>query len=158
MSELIVRDATSGDAAQILDIHSRSVRELCSGDYSAEQIEAWIGKRTPEDTALRIARHPFFVADLDGTLTGYATYNVNSSELLSIYVDPEFARQGVASELMSKLLADARSKGLTALWLDASFTAVPFYEAVGFKGTKETTHAFAGVPLECVRMEMSLTG
>ena len=59
---------------------------------------------------------------------------------------------------MNELLADARSRGLTALWLDASLTAVPFYETVGFVGIVETTHAFHGAPLECVRMEMSLTG
>jgi len=158
MSKPFVRNATSDDAVQIVDIHSRSVRELCSGDYTTKQINAWIGKRTPEDMALRIARHPFFVVDWDGKLTGYATYNVNSNELLSIYVNPDFARQGVASALMNELLEDARSKGLTTLWLDASLTAVPFYETVGFMRTIETIHAFTGVPLECVRMEMSLTG
>jgi len=158
MNDHVIREAEAGDAARIVEIHARSVRALCSGDYTAEQIDAWIGKRTPEEMALRIAMHPFFVADHNGKLTGYATYNVNSSELLSIYVDPDFARQGVASALMNELLADARSKGLATLWLDASFTAVPFYETVGFVRIMETTHIFRGVPLECVRMEMPLTG
>jgi putative acetyltransferase len=158
MNDHIIREAEAGDAAQLIDVHARSVRALCSGDYTAEQIDAWVGKRTPEEMALRIARHPFFVAESNGKLTGYATYNVKSSELLSIYVDPDFARQGVASALMNELLADARSKGLATLWLDASRTAVPFYETVGFVRIMETAHAFRGVPLACMRMEMSLTG
>ena len=158
MNDHFIREAVAADAAQIIDIHSRSIRALCSGDYTAEQIEAWIGKRTPEEMALRIARHPFFVAQRNGKLSGFATFNMKSSELLSIYVDPEFARQGVASALMNVLLADARNKGLTALWLDASLTAVPFYERIGFVCTMETTHAFHGVPLKCMRMEMSLIG
>ena len=156
MNNLVIRLAVADDATPIIDIHSRAVQELCSSDYTAEQIDAWIGKRTPEDMALRIAKHPFFVADRNGKLTGYATYSVNSSELLSIYVDPDFARQGVASTLMNELLADARSKGLTTLWLDASLTAVPFYEAVGFISNMETIYVFDGVLLECMRMEISL--
>jgi putative acetyltransferase len=158
MNDQVIREAVAGDATQIIVIHARSVRALCSGDYTPEQIEAWIGKRTPEEMAQRIAMHPFFVAERNGKLTGYAVYNVNSSELLSIYVDPDFARQGVASALMNVLLADAWSKGLATLWLDASLSAVPFYETVGFVRIMETTHAFRGVPLECMRMEMSLTG
>ncbi len=48
MNDHLIREAVAGEAAQIVDIHSRSVRELSSGKYSAKQIDKWIGKRTLE--------------------------------------------------------------------------------------------------------------
>ncbi len=158
MNDLVIRPAEAADAAPVIEIHSRSVQELCSGDYTARQIEVWAGKRTPEDMASRIAMHPYFVAEFNGKLLGYAAYSLNSNELLSIFVDPDYTRQGVASALMNELLADARSSGLTTLWLDSSLTAVPFYEKAGFTTSVETIHIFDGVLLECLRMELSLKG
>jgi hypothetical protein len=52
MNDHLIREVVAGDAAQIVDIHSRSVRELSSGDYSTKQIDAWIGKRVSAEMAL----------------------------------------------------------------------------------------------------------
>jgi len=158
MNEVLIRAATAADALPIIAIHTRSIRALCSDDYRKEQLEAWIGNRNPEDMAARLAMRPFLVAELDGKQIGYAAYNPDSRELLAVFVDPDYARQGVASMMMFQLLADARANGLTSLWLDSSLTAVPFYESFGFKGVLETAHSFGGVPLECLRMELALTG
>ncbi len=45
MNDHLVREAVAGDAVQIVEIHSCSVRELCSGDYSAEQIDDFLARR-----------------------------------------------------------------------------------------------------------------
>jgi putative acetyltransferase len=156
MNDLIIRQAVTADALPIIDIHSRAIRALCVDDYSQEQLDAWIGKRTPQHLASRILTRPFFVADLNGKVVGYAAYFPPKAELASIYVDPDYARQGIASQLMDVLVASARRMGLTALWLDASLTAVPFYHAVGFENVRETIHEFQGVPLECIRMKIDL--
>ena len=142
---IIVRKARVDEAAKLVNIHNRSVRQLCSADYDKEQIEAWAGRRTVEDYELRIKRVPSFVAESDGVVAGYATYSPKTSELLSVFIDPDYTRQGIASLLVEELLKDARSQGLTSLWLDSSLTAVPFYESVGFVGSEELTHDFSGV-------------
>ena len=103
-----------------------------------------------------IAMRPFFVADLAGKQIGYAAYNPDSRELLSVFVDPDYARKGVATTMVRTLIADAQRHGLTTLWLESSLTAVPFYKTFGFEGMVETTHTFDEVPLECLRMELSL--
>lgn len=54
MNDHLIREAVAGEAAQIVDIRSRSARELSSGEYSAGRIDAWIGKRTPEEMALSL--------------------------------------------------------------------------------------------------------
>jgi len=153
MNNHVVRQATAGDAAPILDLRERSILALCTDDYTDDQIAAWMGKRLASEYRQYIEKSPFFVSTLGDKVTGYAAYNPNLQELLAVYVDPDFVRQGAATSLVNAILSDARSRGVDSLWLDASLTAVPFYEAAGFTPMRETTHVFGGVQLECLRME-----
>lgn len=151
-----IRDATPDDAESIWDIHVRSVRELCSADYTPSQIQAWAGHRTVEDYRERIKSGPFYVAEIDGKLVGYARFRPSTNELCSIFVDPDHARQGIGTALLREVCEGGVRRGLTHFWLDASLTAVPFYESGGFVREQDTVHAFSGVDLECVRMTRRL--
>ena len=157
MNEITIRPARAADAAPIIDIHRRSIQVLCRAEYSEKQLLAWIGKRTPEQLAQRIAWRTFLIAEMAGRPVGYAAYHTGSGELLSVFVDPDYARQGIATALVQEIFADASRQGLRHMWLDSSLTAIPFYEKMGFKGVLETSHAFGDVPLECLRMEITLT-
>jgi GNAT superfamily N-acetyltransferase len=156
MNEHVVRKATAGDAAQILELRERSILTLCVGDYADEQIAAWMGKRIATEYQQWIEKSPYFVSTLGSKVTGYAAYNPNSQQVLAVYVDPDFVRQGAATSLVRAVQSDARSRGVESLWLDASLTAVPFYKAAGFTPVRETTHAFGGVSLVCLRMKRVL--
>ena len=156
MSNHVVRRATAEDVAPILELRERSILALCVGDYTEGQIDAWMGKRLAKGYQEWIENSPFFVSTLGGKVTGYAAYNPKSQELLAAYVDPDYVRQGAATSLVEAIFSDAKGRGLESLWLDASLTAVLFYEAAGFRPVKETTHFFGGVPLECLRMETDL--
>jgi len=149
---MIIRKAESKDTERIWEIHNNSVRALCQPDYSKEQIEAWAGHRMPEDYRQRILGGHFYAAEMDGSIVGYARYSPKTTELCSIFIDPLAARRGVGKALVDLIFEDAGAQGLTHLWLDASLTAVPFYQAVGFSTVEETTHDFSGVGLECIRM------
>ena len=39
---ITIRRAKHEDSPQIIDSHSRSIREICSRDYTPKQIEAWV--------------------------------------------------------------------------------------------------------------------
>jgi N-acetylglutamate synthase-like GNAT family acetyltransferase len=156
MNEHVVRKATAGDAAQILELRERSILTLCVGDYADERIAAWMGKRIATEYQQWIEKSPYFVSTLGSKVTGYAAYNPNSQQVLAVYVDPDFVRQGAATSLVRAVQSDARSRGVESLWLDASLTAVPFYKAAGFTPVRETTHAFGGVSLVCLRMKRVL--
>jgi putative acetyltransferase len=149
---MIIRKAESKDADRIWEIHKNSVRVLCQPDYSKEQIEAWAGHRMPADYRQRILGGHFYAAEMDGNVIGYARYNPKTNELCSIFVDPLVARRGVGKALVDLIFEDAAARGMTHLWLDASLTAVSFYQAAGFSTVEETKHDFSGVSLECVRM------
>ena len=78
MSKHVVRRATAGDAAPILELRERSILALCVGDYTEEQIDAWMGKRLAKGYQEWIENSPFFVSTLGGS--HHSLYVVDASE------------------------------------------------------------------------------
>ena len=148
----MIRDAKIDDALAIMELHERSVLELCRADYSREQLEGWVKHSTLEKYQKRLEIHRSFVAEIDGKMVGYVRWNPATNELCSIFVDPDHVRQGVATKLMKIAYKDVISRGVKELWLDASLTAVPFYETQGWEYVEQRMHG----PLECVRMIKNL--
>ena len=152
----MIRPATPNDIDRIHEIHTSAIRELCIQDYTPEQIEAWTNNRTPEGYLRYIEQFQFYVVELDGKVVGYARYSTKSNEYCSLFVDPDYVRRGIATELSNFVFQDAIVQGLDHLWLNGSMTAIPFYETVGFAREYEKTYWFQDVPLECVRMRKNL--
>ncbi|MBR3935215.1 MAG: GNAT family N-acetyltransferase [Oscillospiraceae bacterium] len=50
----------------------------------------------------------------------------------NVYTAPEHRRKGLSKLLLTKLLDDARSRGIKKLWLGASKLGRPLYEKLGF--------------------------
>ena len=146
---MIIRSAGIDDARLIKDLHDRAVLTLCQGEYTADQLQTWVSSSSLEKYQQRLADHRTFVAERAGVMVGYVRWNPATAELCSIFVDPDHARQGIATRLMAHLYQDVAAWGVTDLWLDASLTAVPFYEKEGWRWVAPAQH---GV-LACVRME-----
>ena len=147
-----IREAKVDDALAIMQLHGRSIMELCREDYTQEQLEGWVKSHGLEKYQKRLEIHRSFVAEMDGEIIGYVRWNPATNELCSIFVDPNHARQGIGTKLMKVAYEDILSAGVTELWLDATLTAVPFYEAEGWKYIEQRMHG----PLECVRMTKEL--
>ena len=148
-----IRKASVDDAYDIWKLHERSVLGLCGDDYTPEQLQGWVEHSTLEKYEQRLAKHRSYVAELDGNMIGYVRWNPETNELCSIFVDPDHARQGVATKLMEIAYEDAKSHGVKEMWLDASLTAVPFYEVLGWTWVEGKRHG----PLECIRMTFRLS-
>ena len=50
----------------------------------------------------------------------------------SMFCDPEYRRQGIARDLLCRVLEEARVRGCGAVQITASEAGVPLYESVGF--------------------------
>ena len=149
---MIIREAVIDDAADLLRLHTRSVLELCRDDYTSDQLKYWLSYSTLEKYQKRLELHPSFVAECDGKLIGYVRWNPETNELCSIFVDPDYVRQGVATALMDIAYRDALSHGVKEMWLSASLTAVPFYQKIGWQYLERSMHG----ELECVKMSISI--
>jgi putative acetyltransferase len=152
MINMAIRKANVADAQVIMNLHERSVLGLCADDYSQEQIKGWLAQSNLKKYQHRLKQHHSFIAEVDGKTAGYVRWNPETNELCSIFVDPDFVRQGIASDLMRIAERDALNLNVSEFWLDASLTAVPFYEDQGWTYVELSTHG----PLECVRMTKQL--
>jgi putative acetyltransferase len=149
---MIIREAVIDDALTMKELHDRAVLELCRNDYTIDQLKGWVNKSPLEKYLWRLERQRSFVAESDGNMLGYVRWLPEENLLCSICVKPEFARQGIATTLMEAVYKDARDLNMKTLWLEASLTAVPFYQRLGWDYVALITDG----PLDCVRMEIQL--
>jgi GNAT superfamily N-acetyltransferase len=62
----------------------------------------------------------------------YGNPSGNVAYLVNMYTIPEYRGQGIATELLERLIGEAREKGCTRVTLNASKAGRPIYEEYGF--------------------------
>src|SRR5688572_20014532 len=127
-----LRPATTNDGPAIVKIQQAAIRELCAGDYSAEQLASWSSAVAFEPFQPSVATHLFLVAEGANGIVGFADFDDSSGEILSIYVLSEHARLGLGSMLLQTIETRARAAGVREMIVNSSLTAVPFFQRVGF--------------------------
>lgn len=73
-----------------------------------------------------------------------------------LYVHPDFQRRGVARALLGHLEEIAREGGLRRLYTEASITARPVFEVMGFRTIVPQTVTVRGESMTHYRMEKRL--
>jgi putative acetyltransferase len=86
------------------------------------------------------------VAEVDERVVGFTDVD-DHGYIDMLFVDPDAARQGVASALLAWVVATARDLDVTELTTHASLTARHFFETQGFKVVDERHPVFRGVTL-----------
>ena len=135
MSAVSLRPYLPVDAERCAAILRSSVEELASEDYSADQCAAWAARADDPDFPKRLADALTLVALVDGELAGFASLN-GAETIDMLYVDPEFARRGVATALLDALTRLAAARGAKTLTADVSDTARPLFERQGFQAQR----------------------
>jgi L-amino acid N-acyltransferase YncA len=113
---MTVRDATLADAADLLAIHNEAVRTTTAiwdeAEVDLADRAAWLSDRLS-------AGLPVLVAEVDGTVVGYAAYGpwrarsgYRHTVENSLYVLASHHRRGLASALFDALLVRARQAGV----------------------------------------------
>ena len=140
---IVIRRANFDDRKAIDDIRTCSIQGLATTHYSPEQIESWSANKQLEKYP--VETEYMVVALVDGVIAGYGDLRLKSNEVRAVYVDANYARQGVGSAILRNLEETAYGNGLTDLHLGASLNAVGFYES----------HRYAVVKRDC---KMTVTG
>ncbi|SUD47457.1 N-acyltransferase YncA [Nocardia otitidiscaviarum] len=138
-ADLLVRDARPSDLPEILVIHNHAIAET-TAIWDTELAD--LGERTAWFQARTDAGCPILVAEIDGAVAGYASYGqfrpksgYRFSVENSVYVSDRFHRRGVATALMSELLARARRGGVHAMIAaieSGNTTSIALHEKFGF--------------------------
>ncbi|HET7842131.1 MAG TPA: GNAT family N-acetyltransferase [Terriglobia bacterium] len=68
---------------------------------------------------------------------GHFASNATRQEIINVYVEPEFRRQGIAKRLMEVMIEWCRDHGYSSVYLHASEEGRPLYTSMGFAPTPE---------------------
>ena len=163
MDTISVRSARRNEWAAILAIHHRAIHEIASADYPAEVLAVWGPLVTQPDLSqfdAKIERgQVVIVAEVNGVLVGFGELVPDNNELLALYVNPDYLRQGVGTAILNELERIARRRRLPFLQMDSSLTAAPFYQANGFEAVRSDFHVLeSGERMVCVKMRKKMTG
>ena len=177
--DFTLRLATPADAPAVTELISRSVNGLGAGDYTGPQREAAIGRVFLVDPGL-IADGSYFVVEApDGRLAGAGGWSnrralhgghvlgdtgeridplTDPARIRAYFIDPDFARRGVASAILAACEAAARAAGFRRAAMGATLTGVPFYARHGYvEAGREEAPLSGGQTLTIIHMERPLT-
>ncbi|HEX7883207.1 MAG TPA: GNAT family N-acetyltransferase [Afipia sp.] len=146
------------DSAVLAAIFVASIDELAEDDYSDAQREAWASAAEDEEEfSKRLSGQLTLVATIESSPVGFASLK-GKDQLDLLYVHPGFARHGVATSLCDALEKLAGARGATALTVEASDTAEPFFAQRGYTGQQRNTVTVGDEWLANTTMKKSLGG
>jgi len=141
------------DAGGLLALFRETVRVVNSRDYTPEQIAAWSSDEIDSVAwADRFDGRFADVAESEGRPVGFADMT-RGGYLDRLFVAASHQRQGVATLLIGRMIEHAREAGLPAIETDASITAKPFFERLGFRVRRQQSVECRGETLTNFRMK-----
>jgi putative acetyltransferase len=141
--EYPLRPFLPADIMALRDLFAQSIDELTVDDYDEDQRIAWAA--SAEDAAAfqeRLANALTLIVQLDGEYLGFGSLKDNKT-IDMLYVHPDYAGEGVGTALADALEKIAAARGAEVVAVDASDTAVPFFERRGYIGAQRNS-----VPLD----------
>lgn len=125
------------DAEQIAQLFHKTVREINVHDYSSNQVRAW----APDDIYFRnwveVCSNRFtYVADDGGVIVGFGELEPNG-HIDCFYCHKNYQRCGVGRQIYEAIESKAVELSVSRLFAEASITAKPFFQRMGFSVVKE---------------------
>jgi GNAT superfamily N-acetyltransferase len=152
-----IRRADPADRESIWKVHVESVRVLCAGWYSSEQITVWTERLLPDSYRQAFERCEMVVAERKAEIVGFGQLDLGRAEVEAVYVMPTAVGGGVGTALLAHLETIARERGLRVLGLCASLNAEAFYAHRGYRARGREKHPLTAVmAVDCIRMEKAL--
>jgi GNAT superfamily N-acetyltransferase len=148
------RAARVEDAETIFDITKASIGGLARASYSRNQIENWMGERTPVFYEELIANGRMTVCLRAGGVVGFV--DAVPGEVTRLFILPEAAGVGLGQRLLEIGIAEARLGHSGSIRIEATINAEGFYRKHGFRsiGRGYFSHGLGGEPIEIVHMEL----
>ena len=153
---LSIRPYQSSDAAALSALYGASVRALGVRDYSPAQIQAWASQAPSADELdRRMADGRSRLVAVMGEVAGFIDVETDGHIDL-LYVAAASAGQGVGRLLIETAEALAPLSGATRLYAEASETARPVFDKLGFSVIARRDFEVAGVPIHNWAVEKTL--
>jgi len=166
MSTPVIRPATAADLPFVTDIYEHAVR---FGTATFELDPPDLTEMTRRFRALSDGGFPYFVAEVDGQVIGYAyagpyrprpAYRFTVEN--SVYLQPSIHRRGIGLQLMQRLIAECVQRGyrqmIAVIGDSANAGSIGVHTKCGFQmiGTHPNVGLKFGRWLDTVMMQLPL--
>jgi putative acetyltransferase len=140
------------DADDCLSLFHDTIHRVNLGDYSKAQVDAWASLAIDLPSWSRRFDGRFaYVAAEGGRIVGF-TDMTRDGHLDRLFVSADHQRRGIGRRLVEKILRDARAIDVVQITTDASLTAKPFFEGLGFETICQQTVDCRGVKMTNFKM------
>lgn len=124
------------DVEQIARLFHETVRDVNIRDYSDQQVRAWAPDNIHFRNWLEICSNRFtVVADDEGVIAGFGELEPNG-HIDCFYCHKAYQRCGVGRQIYQAIEAQAIELSISRLFTEASITAKPFFQRMGFSVIK----------------------
>ncbi|QDT11216.1 GNAT family N-acetyltransferase [Stieleria marina] len=156
-SSTMLRSWTVSDSADCLTLFRDCIRRVCADDYTPEQINAWASPQIVfDDWAQRFQNRSAYVACQRDAIVGFIDMD-DFGYLDRLFVSADHQRQGIARRLVDQVVADAKRLGCQRIKTEASLTARPFFQSMGFAVVKQQVVECSQVQMINFQMQLSLS-
>ncbi|MEM7600018.1 MAG: GNAT family N-acetyltransferase [Verrucomicrobiota bacterium] len=153
----VIRKSEFEDMDQVVEAHIRSIREICSRDYSPQEIDAYSDVKYSHDVWEKSITQDFhLVVEVDGKVEGFAHAGIhpsNRGEIMGLYFTPAIAGRGIGREIFERMNVFFEDHDVNQVFLTSSKTAKGFYQKMGFSVVDQVIVNICGAGLECYYME-----
>lgn len=115
-----IRDATTSDAVDIADVHTRAILAIDRRFYNDSEITAWSWRLNPKREqrfSESLKESVFLVAEEEGQILGFAQLVPAEREVRAVYVLPEAGGRGIGGALLDRIEITALEMGIQAVEL-----------------------------------------
>jgi L-amino acid N-acyltransferase YncA len=166
MTLLEIRPTTVADLPSVTEIYAHEVRE---GTATFELVPPDLAEMTRRFQALMDGGFPYLVAELDGSVAGYAyasSYRPRPAYRFtvenSVYLRPATHRRGIGRQLLERLIAECERRGfrqmIAVIGDSANAASISVHARCGFQmiGTHPSVGLKFGRWLDTVMMQREL--
>ena len=126
------------DITETQKLIERTLRVSFPKFYPEASIDYVVSYLNEEKLKQRMITSHFYVAKIDSQIVGcggIAPYFGKEGEsiLLSIFVDPNFQKQGIGKKIVETLENDEYGKRAKRIEVPASMVGIPFYKKLGYE-------------------------
>lgn len=153
---ITIRQATSDDLEEILQLFKETIEVVNAKDYSPEQITVWKNGASKRERWLKkISEQCFLLAEIDNELVGFGSITPGGY-LDFMYVSKNHQRIGIAQKIYSELESFAKENRVQQIVSEVSVTARPFFQKQGFEVLHEQEVNIEGISLTNYKMNKQL--
>ena len=151
-NDIIIRLSKAEDSEIIIDIQFRAIRILSAQDYSYRELNALLRSKS----LYRKSKEIIFVAEINKKVVGFASLTYPFNTIGGIFVDPDYARQGIGTKLLQRLEQEAIANQIPVLWVSSSLTGYPFYQANSYRTVVKTKFPLYSTYIPVIQMKKRL--